>query len=352
MNGISEKSLPAEFHGRKYNFLIVAEKYQTGFDEPLLHTMFVDKKLDGVKAVQTLSRLNRTAKGKTDTFILDFVNSAEDIKAAFQPFYESSILSEGTDFNALYKLKHQLDDYRIYSGADIDTISNFFYQAEKFDAQILNLLQPSKDKFNAIADEDRRETFKSLLAQFQRLYQFFAQVCRNFDIELQKFYIFLHLLYKILPKRNVTAAEIKDILILEYYRLKKDFSGRIKLEVGKDKKILPVTGGNGTSKVDSKNPLTKIIQEINLKFGTNFTDKEKMFEKIVDAFKADKKAVRCAKENSPDMFRKIFYDKNFEDILGDNVSQDEELKNCVATNIELMETLKDGIFDYIYDNLH
>ena len=149
------------------------------------------------------------------------MNSAEEIKSAFQPFYESSILSEGTDFNALYKLKRQLDEYRIYSDSDIDACIKIFYQTEKYDAQILNLLQPPCDKFCAIADENRRETFKTLLAKFERLYSFLIQVCRNFDIELQKFYIFSHLLYKILPKRNATAIEITDILTLEYYSLKK-----------------------------------------------------------------------------------------------------------------------------------
>lgn len=353
LNNISEKNLPVEFHGRKYNFLIVAEKYQTGFDEPLLHTMFVDKKLDGVKAVQTLSRLNRTARGKDDTFILDFVNSAEDIKAAFQPFYEGSILSEGTDFYALYKLKCQLDNYRIYSESDIDAVSNFFYKAEKFDAQILNLLQPPCDKFRAIADENSRETFKTLLAQFCRLYSFLIQVCRNFDIELQKFYIFSHLLYKILPKREITAVEITDILTLEYYTLKKTFSGNIKLAVDQNEKIVPVIGGDGTSKVDTKSPLTKILQEINSKFGTNFTDKEKVLEKIVDAFKADKKAVNCAKENDANMFRKAYnYDKNFGEVCFDSISQDEELSSFIAENMEIMENLKDALFNYIYDNLH
>ena len=115
LNGFEEKNLPEEFHSDKFNILIVAEKYQTGFDEPLLHTMFVDKKLDGIKAVQTLSRLNRTHESKDDTFILDFVNSAEDIKNAFQPFFESVILSEGTDADLLYKLKSSLDNYKIYT---------------------------------------------------------------------------------------------------------------------------------------------------------------------------------------------------------------------------------------------
>lgn len=234
LNGISEKSLPKEFHGDKFNILIVAEKYQTGFDEPLLHTMFVDKKLDGIKAVQTLSRLNRTAKGKEDTFILDFANDAESIKVAFQPFYESSILSEGTDFDVIYKLKHALDEYKIYDSSDINAVSNLYYQSDVPEnesmGRLVHLLKPASEKFFAIEDENKRENFKTLLAKFNRLYLFITQISRDFDIDMQKFYIFAHLLYKILPKRKKESVEIADILTLEYYMLKQNFSGSIKLE--------------------------------------------------------------------------------------------------------------------------
>ena len=154
-----------------------------------------------------------------------------------------------------------------------------------------------------------------------------------------------------MPKRNATAIEITEILTLEYYSLKKTFSGDIKLNTGKNEKIEPVIGGNGTSKVDIKNPLTKIIQEINLKFGTNFTNKEKVLEKIVEAFKADKKAVNCAKENSPAMFKKIIYDKKFYDVCIDSISQDEDLQKTITADMELAETLKEELFGFIYDNL-
>lgn len=124
---IKEKALPAAFHTEDYGILVVAEKYQTGFDEPLLHTMFVDKKLSGVKAVQTLSRLNRTARGKQDTFVLDFVNSAEDIKKSFEPFYEETVLFQETDPNVVYDIKNTLDQFRVYQQLEVDQFAKIFY---------------------------------------------------------------------------------------------------------------------------------------------------------------------------------------------------------------------------------
>ena len=138
---IKEKALPETFHTDDYGILVVAEKYQTGFDEPLLHTMFVDKKLSGVKAVQTLSRLNRTTRGKVDTFVLDFVNSAEDIKASFEPFYEETVLLEETDPNVVYDMKNTLDDFRVYQKSEVDKFADIFYQSENQSAGDLGKLQ-------------------------------------------------------------------------------------------------------------------------------------------------------------------------------------------------------------------
>lgn len=140
---IKEKALPETFHTDDYGILVVAEKYQTGFDEPLLHTMFVDKKLSGVKAVQTLSRLNRTTRGKVDTFVLDFVNSAEDIKASFEPFYEETVLLEETDPNVVYDMKNTLDDFRVYQKSEVDKFADIFYQNENQSAGDLGKLQDS-----------------------------------------------------------------------------------------------------------------------------------------------------------------------------------------------------------------
>ena len=128
---ISERQLKEAFHTEDFNILIVAEKYQTGFDEPLLHTMFVDKKLRGVKAVQTLSRLNRTTSGKKDTFILDFVNSEEDIREAFQPFYEVTTLDEEINVNLIYDTQSKLRKYKVYNQEDIDQVLKLVRQAQK-----------------------------------------------------------------------------------------------------------------------------------------------------------------------------------------------------------------------------
>ena len=187
---IKEKALPAAFHTDEYGMLIVAEKYQTGFDEPLLHTMFVDKKLSGVKAVQTLSRLNRTMRGKVDTFVLDFVNSAEDIRKAFEPYYEETVLEEETDPNVIYDLKNTLDEFRVYQQLEIDRFAEIFYTDKEQEQGDLGKLQgtirPALDRFEAL-EEEKQELFKSTLARFNRIYAFITQVCRLFDKEIHKF---------------------------------------------------------------------------------------------------------------------------------------------------------------------
>lgn len=160
---IKEKALPETFHADDYGILVVAEKYQTGFDEPLLHTMFVDKKLSGVKAVQTLSRLNRTTRGKVDTFVLDFVNSAEDIKASFEPFYEETVLLEETDPNVVYDMKNTLDDFRVYQKSEVDKFADIFYQNENQSAGDLGKLQgqlrPAIDRYEVL-EVEKQDIFK------------------------------------------------------------------------------------------------------------------------------------------------------------------------------------------------
>jgi len=169
---IKEKALPETFHADDYGILVVAEKYQTGFDEPLLHTMFVDKKLSGVKAVQTLSRLNRTTRGKVDTFVLDFVNSAEDIKASFEPFYEETVLLEETDPNVVYDMKNTLDDFRVYQKSEVDKFADIFYQNENQSAGDLGKLQgqlrPAIDRYEVL-EVEKQDIFKGFIAHIDKL---------------------------------------------------------------------------------------------------------------------------------------------------------------------------------------
>lgn len=184
---IKENALPATFHTDDFGMLIVAEKYQTGFDEPLLHTMFVDKKLSGVKAVQTLSRLNRICRGKQDTFVLDFVNSAEDIQKAFEPYYEETVLERETDPNVLYDLKNTLDEYRVYQQIEINSFADVWYSAENQEyadlGKLKSKIQPALDRFDVLEPEKRiclNPLFQDLTVYILSLLRFVVCLIRTF----------------------------------------------------------------------------------------------------------------------------------------------------------------------------
>ncbi|GHU60195.1 hypothetical protein FACS1894171_0670 [Clostridia bacterium] len=203
INQIKETELPKKSSSGEYQVLLVAEKYQTGFDEPLLHTMFVDKKLHGVKAVQTLSRLNRTCYGKEDTFVLDFVNSAEDIRISFAPYYEETEISETTDANIVYDLKFKLDEFRIYWDAEVENFAKVFFKPNKkqdyLDFGVLNAyVDPAVDRFKDKSEEEQEE-FKSTLIKFVRTYSFVSNIVRLDDADMHKFFAYAKCLVRKLP---------------------------------------------------------------------------------------------------------------------------------------------------------
>lgn len=175
------------FHSDEYHMLIVAEKYQTGFDEPLLHTMFVDKKLSGVKAVQTLSCLNRTTRGKDSTFVLDFVNSANDIQKSFEPYYEATVLEQATDPNVLYDLKNTLDKYRIYTQTEIVAFADLYYSADDQDAKTMgklsSILIPAHDRYFA-ANEEKIRRYSAPHLQDSIVSTFLSLRCAEWLIEI------------------------------------------------------------------------------------------------------------------------------------------------------------------------
>ena len=218
----------AEFHGDNFNILIVAEKYQTGFDEPLLHTMIVDKKLKGVKAVQTLSRLNRTCPGKVDTFVLDFANKQEDILDAFQPFYQETSLEQEVNADLIYQTQKELRGYAIYSDNDIDAFINVWKQLDKKDGmgRMTSTLMPVAERYNLKNTEERYQ-FRRLVRSFLRWYSYVTQVVRMFDEETQKEYLFLSYLLGLLPADPIDPIDLDGKLRLEYYKLQKTFEGAI-----------------------------------------------------------------------------------------------------------------------------
>ena len=348
---IKENALPEIFHTEDFGMLIVAEKYQTGFDEPLLHTMFVDKKLSGVKAVQTLSRLNRTCRGKQDTFVLDFVNSAKDIQKAFEPYYEETVLERETDPNVLYDLKNTLDEYRVYQQLEISSFADVWYSAKYQEYADLGKLkakiQPALDRFDALEPE-KKDMFKSTLSRFNRVYSFITQVCRLFDKELHKFSIYAKFLSIMLPRGDSEKVYIDDKVLLEYYKLEKDFDGSIKLEPSSEG-FTPITGEAGRRE-KQKDPLTIIIDKINEKYGTAFTEMDKVLLQIENDYAVQDKWKNYAQNNDFKTFMLLFK-KDFPEMAAARYEQNEDFFVKMFSDPAMMQQIMESIGNVVYERL-
>ncbi len=348
---VKENALPEVFHSDDFNMLIVAEKYQTGFDEPLLHTMFVDKKLSGVKAVQTLSRLNRTTRGKQDTFILDFVNTDEEIKEAFEPYFEETVLEKETDPNVIYDLKSTLDNFQVYQDLEIEKFAKIFFsndeQANGDLGKLHGTIRPALDRYDALNDE-KKDLFKSTLARFNRIYAFITLVCRLFDKEIHKFSVYAKFLYKELPSPGAEKVFVDDKVRLEYYRLEKEFEGSINL-VGTEEGFMPITGEAGRAE-RKKDPLTAIIDKINKKYGTNFTEMDKVLLQIENDYAAEEKWRSYAQNNDLKTFMLLFT-KDFLDMAAKRYDQNNNFFMKMFSEPEMMEEIKNTIGAALYARL-
>lgn len=348
---IKEKALPEAFHSDEFGMLIVAEKYQTGFDEPLLHTMFVDKKLSGVKAVQTLSRLNRIMPGKQDTFVLDFVNSAEDIQKSFEPYFEESILNAETDPNILYDLKNTLDNYHVYRQSEIESFSKVFYNESKQTSSDLGKLQatlrPAQERFSFLESE-QQDLFRTTLARFNRIYSFITQICRLFDPEIHKFSIYSKFLYKILPTNGKMTVILNDKILLEYYRLEKNFDGEINLEPSQTG-FRAITGEAGR-KEKKKDPLTDLIDTVNKKYGTNFTDMDKVLLQIQNDYASKPQWKNYARNNDHNTFMLLF-EQDFPEMAANRYETNDEFFLKMFSNKEMMQQIMLGVGTALYQSL-
>src|SRR5262249_29327753 len=218
MNGFSEAQTARTFEQPEYRFLIVAEKFQTGLDQPLLHTMYVDKKLSGVNTVQTLSRLNRVYPGKEDTVVLDFANDADEIINAFKPYYETTLLSEATDPNLLYDLQNALLGFGVFSKTDIDEFAKRYFGNESQD-QLYAVLKPLVDRFEE-PESGEQDDFRGKLTDYVRLYAFLSQVLTFADPELEKLYQIARFLRRYLPQPpKELPREIQEQIDIESFRV-------------------------------------------------------------------------------------------------------------------------------------
>lgn len=346
---IKENQLKKYFHD-EFDMLIVAEKYQTGFDEPLLHTMFVDKKLNGVKAVQTLSRLNRTMRGKEDTFVLDFANTQEEIQRAFQPFYEATVLEDETDPNLIYTLKRQLDDFHVYQEREVEEFAKKFYQKTIPTLSILSpILKPAVERYEALEDKQKDE-FKTLIHGFNRSYSFITQICRMFDKDMQKLYVFTKYLTKLLPKDNSEKINLEDALLLEYYKLQKTAEGNITLE--KTEGVVPgIKGGAGSgSKEKEKGSLSEILDKFNKKFGTTFTEQDKVLAQLKADMMKNEQMANSAKLGDKTAF-KTLYDKQFNDIAINRYEENDSFFKGLFENADKLKFIKELLLADVYNEL-
>ena len=322
---IGESQTKAEFH-ENFNVLIVAEKYQTGFDEPLLHTMVVDKKLHGVKAVQTLSRLNRTCPGKTDTFVLDFINTKEEIQEAFQPFYQETMLEREINTDLLYQVQHELRGYSIYSDADIEAFAGEYFKSGRQDSRSMgrmtSILKPVADRYNKLTPNERYQ-FRRLCRSMIKWYGYISQVVRMFDAELHKEFVFISYLLGLIPADMVQMIDLEGKLQLEYYKLQKTFEGEIALDEGPG--VYTPADAKSTAKPEEKQPLDEIIEKINEQYKGQFTDADKVLLTALRAkLMSDPKLQAMAKTSDPQIFAESIFPKAFGTAAMDSYTESQD----------------------------
>jgi type I restriction enzyme R subunit len=367
LNGFSEKELPRKFASDEYQLLLVADKYQTGFDQPLLHTMYVDKKLSGVKAVQTLSRLNRMCAGKEDTFVLDFANDTDEILESFQPYYELTSIKENSDPNYLYDLKAELDKANVIWETEVNNFCNLYFKSAKSltvsdQAKLNAYIDPAVERFkqlpqessdkNVIGTEVTQEDFKNTMQSFNRTYSFLTQIMPFSDVDLEKLFTYTRFLYKKLPRTSQNDKfKLGDEVSLEYYRLQKIAEHNIVME---SRSVYELDGGGQAglrlTKEDEAN-LSEIIEVLNKKFQTEFNTADKLFfDQIEEDMVLDEKLSEQAKNNPIENF-KFGFDDMFMDKLIGRMEQNQDIFTKMMDDKEFGGLVKGYMLKKVYERL-
>lgn len=346
---IAETQTKAEFHDH-FNVLIVAEKYQTGFDEPLLHTMIVDKKLKGVKAVQTLSRLNRTCTGKVDTFVLDFVNKKEDILEAFQPFYQETSLSQEVNADLIYQTQKELRGFAVYNDADIEAFAKEYFSTGRQDARAMgrmtSVLKPVADRYNQKTPNERYQ-FRRQVRNLIKWYGYISQILRMFDKELHKEYVFCCYLINLLPAETTDMVDLEGKLKLEYYKLQKTFAGSIELEQVKG--VYEPAKQKGAMGLDTKSPLDEIIAKINEKYKGEFTEGDKvLLTALRSRLMADKKLTKMAQTSDPQIFVESIFPKAFGAAAQDSYLESQDTYTSLFEDQHKYNAIMSALADVVY----
>ncbi len=354
LNGFPSKDIVNQIEKEPYRFLICADKFQTGYDEPLLHTMYVDKVLSGIKAVQTLSRLNRAHPQKHDAFVLDFMNDTETIRASFETFYRTTILSDETDPNRLHDLKAVLDGYEIYKASQIDQLVELYLGGADRD-RLDPILDACVAVYHSDLDEDGQVDFKGKAKAFARTYAFISAILPFTSAEWERLSIFLNFLIPKLPapREEDLSKGILEAIDMDSYRVEKQAAQRVQL-ADEDVEIDPVPTDGGGHKADPElDRLSNIIRGFNDLFGNiSWADGDRIRRLIATEIPtkvAANAAYRNARQNSDKQNARIEHDKALSGVIIELMKDDTELFKQFSDNPEFKRWLADAIFAATYD---
>lgn len=327
----------------RFKIMIVSNKYQTGYDEPLMHTMFIDKPLDGIQCVQTLSRLNRTLKGKTDTFILDFVNKYEDIIRAFKPFYTTTVLSGETDKNKIYEIEKKIMQFNVFTKENVEQFAKEFYSDTASDEKFQPLLNSAVSKWNELKYAETKKKFKSEIQSYIRLYGYISQIITIDDNYYEKLFVYLQYLNRKLPKTGPIDLDIKNTIDLESLRidLLRESSHSFDSKPGN---VRPI-GAEGRLKPDEpKELLSKIISIINKTYGVSLTEEDQVILKEVnESIQADDELRKFMIADNSEQNKK----QKFTDFLN------KALRRYVIHNLEFYKRIDNpGIRSILLDEIY
>ncbi len=308
MNGFPETQTAETFKRDENRILIVANKFQTGFDQPLLHTMYVDKKLGGVNAVQTLCRLNRVHPDKDRDDGAGFCQRSRGHPAGVPALLRATLLKEATDPNLLHDLQNRLERFHLFTEAEVERFAQIYFAPKSTQDKLYAALAPIKDRYGALEPDERSE-FRGCLDDYVRLYAFLSQVVPFVDTELEKLYVFTKLLWRILPPpdRGRLPVQVQEQIDLDSLRVSKTGGGKIKLERGTEE-LDPMKPKSGSGSMAAEiEPLSQIIEELNERFGTNFTEQDRVFiEQLEERIANDSSLEASIRVNPPEDARLTF----------------------------------------------
>ena len=348
-NGFAETELPKKFDTSEYQILVVAEKYQTGFDQPKLVAMYVDKKLAGLQAVQTLARLNRTHPGKDRTFVLDFQNTMDEVKEAFAPFFEATALEERTDLNQIYDLEQRIAGSTYVHTDEVDRFAERFFKGDLSGQDRLELegtVRLAVERFALDEDETQKEEFRQLLKSFQRFYAFVAQVVALNDARLEKLYAYTSWLSRLLPSRDVPAdvTITDDMLTLSAFKLQKGEEGSASLAAGETTTLDPITefGANAYTEEEEKS-LSEIIDSFNERHGTSFSREDFLRVDRVNRDIMDEDMTDMVKNNPADVSFNTYAQAFFQGLIRE-FQRDNEFRSIVMTDKDARDRMTEFAF--------